>query len=288
MVAPEAVAARRLVGGLLAIAVFALIVGVGAVVAMRVGLPGGFLVSLAAAIAATKIGRRFSLVPRELTRETSLSAAASGALTVGTRTLRVGSCRYDPAEELLWIRSRLGVPQTVVRASRDQAWEIVRALQRPELGIRTLRCASGVMALPWLGFPLTLLVVFSASLGLALAYAAPLHIGLPACALTLALAVFSLWPARLHVDEERVEWRWWGWSRRVALAALASVAVTREALVLTDRSGDAHRLRLRHALVRNETLDAQGANAIRAFADYVDSLRRAASAAAITRASSRP
>lgn len=273
VIAPERVAARRLASlviGLLVTAV--LFTGVGWL-QLAADLEGPVMVlSAVASVIALEVARRLSTVPDGALRATSLSAEAGGRLVVGARTMRVRSFVYDCVEELLWVRTHLGLPLTVVKASRKEAWEIVQALQRPELGLRSLRGASGVVALPWVGFPLTLAVVFGAVAGIALAFVAPPWIGAPVCAVALGLAVFALWPAYLHVNEERVEWRWWRWTRRVPLASIAAVRVSNETLELVERGGRSRRFRMRHDF-GGRWGDPEGATALRVFADQIEALR---------------
>ncbi len=225
----------------------------GIVLAVLAGIAGGMWIGKAAMSASLAIvaglvwaATRLWGAPNAMARAT-VSVVEPGTLRIDREAMTVRSCAYDPVESTLWMRGPWGVPRACVRASREQASEIVRALDRPERGLRTLSATPGIVAIPFVGFLWAVAISFAALFGFVMLVAGPAHIGIPAAAIAAPLAILTFRPSIVHIGREELEWRWWIWKRRIPLASIERAVATYESLRVETFDGKAHRFKMRTA-----------------------------------------
>ncbi len=284
MAAPaRAVAARR------AVAVIAGTIGTAAVVAgsLAVGLwlgraQFGFASLIMVAGVIWLATRMWSARPGGMV-ETTVAVPRPRALALGGVERAVRSCYYDAAEGLLWLRGRAGMPAACVEVEREVACEIVDALGCRERGLRTLDALPGVLAIPFVGGLLGLAVGCALSFGVVMLVAGPPHIGLPAAALTVPLAIVAFRPAVVELRERALVWRWWTLSRELPLSGVDAVRAAAGSLLVRTVSGREHRLRVDMASgggVLGGAVDAPRHVRLAAFAAFVEQRARRAIAEA--------
>lgn len=222
----------------------------------------------------------WSKPPKEMPAA-QLSVPERGRLVIAGDVVDVRSCRYDGAEQLLWLRGALGVPLACVRAAPELACEIVDALERPERGLRTIGATPPMVAIPFVGWFLAIALGFAMVFGLAMLIGGPPRIGVPAAAITLALGVLLLRPARVQLGREHLTWSWWTLSRAIPLGSIERVVATAESLRIETADGRTRKLHVRMAgngAIGTGALERGASDRLAAYAAFVERSARAARA----------
>lgn len=228
------------------------------------------------------VTRLWSAPPRAM-RTTAVDVPRRGVIAVGGVERGVRSCVYDAAREILWARGWLGIPQACVQAAPETACEIVDALARRERGLRTLGALPGIFTIPLIGSLVALAIGCALSFGVVMLIAGPPHIGLPAAAVTIPLAILAFRPARVELSDASLRWRWWWLTRELPLSSIERVAATTETLRVHMVDGAVHRLRVRMSSggsLIGVVFEDRGRDQLAAFARFVESRSRRALAVA--------
>lgn len=266
----------------LALVVFGLGVALGSGV-LAVGLssraasPLGWLAVLLVVGAAWLATRVWNAVPRGA--GTTTLVARRGTVHVEGREHAVRSCHYDGAADLLWLRGPLRVARAAVFVAREEACAIVDALGCPEHGLRTLSALPGVFVVPIVGSLLALAIACGLLFGVVVLVAGPLHIGAPAAAIAIPLAIVAFRPARIELGERALVWRWWTVRRELPLEAIERVGATAGSLRVQMKDGSVRKLRVRMVSSSGalaDALDARARARLVGFASFVESRARRA------------
>jgi hypothetical protein len=269
-VAPSAIIVRRtfaLIAGLVGVGIaIALGIAVGVVAhAARTGFTIAFGLGSTAVWAALRLDRR----PPGAMNDAIVEVREPGHVAVAGAKHAIGSCFYDGARELLWLRGPLGVPRACLKLERGAACEIADSIGCRERGLRTLGALPGALALPFVGSLLARVLGCALAFAVAMLVAGPPRIGGPAAAIALVLSVALLRPARVELDARALRWRWWPFTRELALTSIERVTSTAGALRVRTTDGRSHRLVIRFTS-SYRTLDEVQRARLASFAAFVE------------------
>lgn len=266
----RSVVVRRLVALLAGAVTFAAGAVIGLLVSShidndRLAIP--FMVGVIAA--GLLVVRKLWFVPPSAMTERELRASSGGLLQVGDATVHLRSVRYDPEEELLWLRAAWGWPVFCARAEPATAWEIVTRLQVPELGVRTMRCPPGVSAVPWLGGPLFLGAGCAVMFATVMSIFGPFPFGLVVAAVIGPPAIAALRPARFTIEDDALCWRWYGWVRRIPFSEIEGLTAGYDAVnVVTRERRHRFQLVMRGGRFKGGEVERVMAQRVERYVDY--------------------